>query len=211
VAELQSEVREQLERLAAVLERVADPGNLEDLDLEEQVRHLAADAISTARRAAYQAHSETRRSTAPVPYATVVAQNVRRFRGGLALTQADLARMMSRLGFDWKRITVAEVERTQSPRRLSFDELAGLAFLLEQPIASLLLSHDRQQVQLEPGWVLTADQLKRLLVGGGYGAVDEWLGDEELPAVFGLAPETWPEDQDPEPAARELGTRRRDR
>jgi hypothetical protein len=193
VAELPPEVQEELVRLAAVLERVADPANLEELDLEDQFKALAADAFSSANRAAYKAHAEAQRAL-PVPYATLVAQNVRRSRGGLALTQTDLAHMMSRLGFDWKRITVAEVERTQSPRRLSFDELAGLAFLLGQPIASLLLSHAGQQVQLEPGLVLTADQL-HALVAGRDGRVNEWLDDEELRATFGYVPETEPAEE----------------
>ena len=52
-------------------------------------------------------------------------------------TQAQLATTITRLGFDFKRVTIAEVER--GGRRISLEELLAFAALFGQPVAMLLL------------------------------------------------------------------------
>ncbi len=70
-------------------------------------------------------------------YADVVAKNVRAGRARAGLEQEPLAARMRALGFDaWRRQTVAAVEK--GTRRLTADEIFGLALALETRMSSLV-------------------------------------------------------------------------
>src|SRR5579875_751710 len=72
-----------------------------------------------------------------VPYADVLAKNVRAARARRGLEQEPLAVRMRALGFSaWRRQTVASVEK--NTRRLTAEEVFGLAFALETSVISLL-------------------------------------------------------------------------
>jgi transcriptional regulator with XRE-family HTH domain len=65
-----------------------------------------------------------------------VVRRLRWFRRNTRTTQQQVATAMRRLGFEWDRITVVEVEAGR--RDLRVDELAALAELWDEPIANLL-------------------------------------------------------------------------
>jgi len=66
----------------------------------------------------------------------IVARNVRAYRALQGLHQAELARLLTRLGHGWVAGTVSEVER--NGRSVTVDELAGLAAALRTSVAALL-------------------------------------------------------------------------
>jgi transcriptional regulator with XRE-family HTH domain len=105
-------------------------------------------------------------------YAELIAENLRNLRDDARWTQGQLANAMTRVGFDWKRITVAEVEG--GTRRVSLEELCGLAALFAVPVLSMLLPATD-----ESGWVEINDsidvrpQILRELVLGRGGGVGE--------------------------------------
>jgi len=65
-----------------------------------------------------------------------VADNVRGFRQLRGIDQATLARRMEGLGYDWRQVTVSEIENDQ--RNVTVAELLGLALALETSIEQLL-------------------------------------------------------------------------
>lgn len=92
-----------------------------------------------------------------------VGVNVRRLRGRAAWTQDQLAQTMSGLGFDWKRVTVAEVER--GARRTSLEELLGLAEILSESVALLMSPTDGGNVEMPAQRVMGADAARKLVTG----------------------------------------------
>jgi transcriptional regulator with XRE-family HTH domain len=86
-----------------------------------------------------------------VDFQMVIATHIRRRRLEAELTQAELAQKMRDRGFDWKRITVAEIEAgADKPggRKVSYEELYALAELFEAPMALLLLPPDGDAVAI---------------------------------------------------------------
>lgn len=75
-------------------------------------------------------------SATSVTITAVIARSVKQMRQQCGRTQAQLADDMSRLGFDWKRITVAETE--SGKRRPSWEELVGLCALFGTPLPKVL-------------------------------------------------------------------------
>src|SRR4051812_30690009 len=110
-----------LSQLGALAERAtsADPDVLEDV----------GPALDAFRRAVVAAVPRQPEEHDPWIGASTIHQvvggNVRRLREEAELTQARVAEAMSRLGFDWKRITVTQVEA--ATRRLSLEESICLA------------------------------------------------------------------------------------
>jgi transcriptional regulator with XRE-family HTH domain len=96
-----------------------------------------------------------------------IANHLRDLRVQSGWTQADLAEAMSRLGFDWKRITVAEAERTQNTRRVSLEEMLALAALFGVPMIELLLPSSGSVVELSDELDAPAEQLRALMLGAG--------------------------------------------
>jgi transcriptional regulator with XRE-family HTH domain len=78
------------------------------------------------------------------PLQDVVARNLRKFRGEGDLSQEQLADAMRGLGFDWTRVTVSQSENTEGgrTRRLSIEELVGLAEILNVPVVVLISGGD---------------------------------------------------------------------
>jgi transcriptional regulator with XRE-family HTH domain len=86
------------------------------------------------------------RNVPPTPYADVLAANIRAARSRKGLQQEPLAARMQDLGFSaWLRQTVANVEKGR--RRVTAEEIFGLAVALETTIAALMTASDPD------GWV----------------------------------------------------------
>ena len=98
-----------------------------------------------------------------VDYAQILADNIDRARDASGFTQAAVAECMARVGFPWKRITVAEVER--GVRRVSLDELVGLAAIFGKPIVEFLLPQGDVDYRLPSGRTLPAWMLLELVLG----------------------------------------------
>jgi transcriptional regulator with XRE-family HTH domain len=74
----------------------------------------------------------------PRPISEVLVENIRGLRDEMNWTQADLADSMSRYGFNWTSITVAEIEGKRK-RRVSLEELFGLTIVFDTALAHFLL------------------------------------------------------------------------
>ena len=75
---------------------------------------------------------------------------------------------MVSLGFDWKRITYAEVEA--STRRVTFEELLGLAVLFAVPVVKLLIPAGDPKITTLLSWEtgdMTASMVRELFIGDG--------------------------------------------
>jgi len=101
----------------------------------------------------------------PLDMGGVVAWNVRALRLQAGWTQVQVAEAMAHAGFDWKRITVAEVEA--GSRRVQLDEMLALAALYGVPVVSLLLPDEDVAVVMRDGRYLAADVVQELVVGAG--------------------------------------------
>jgi 8-oxo-dGTP diphosphatase len=121
-----------------------------------------------------------------VTYADVLAKNVRAARARIGLDQEPLAARMRALGYSaWRRQTVANVEKCQ--RRLTADELLGLALALETAIPALVgPGPDDRRITLPSGHALAASSIARLALRINDGSVI-WHGD--LPEVRIAQPE----------------------
>jgi transcriptional regulator with XRE-family HTH domain len=91
-----------------------------------------------------------------------VARNVAAERTRRRMEQKDLAVGMARLGHDWKQPTVADVEGGR--RRISLDELVGLALVLNRTIPELLRPSENVDVGI-PGFPMSPAVLDLLLRG----------------------------------------------
>ena len=131
---------------------------------------LAADAFNTAQEKAF--------AMAPEPptdeddmwnrhmvtsFGDIVGSNLKAVRGESGWTQEKLAEAMTNAGFDWKRVTCAEVEA--DTRRISMEELLTVAALFAVPAIELMLPKD---VELElPYAGLRTSQVQELMLGRG--------------------------------------------
>lgn len=122
----------------------------------------------------------------PIDLGAVVAYNVRALRGEADWSQAALAEAMTRVGFDWKRITVAEVESAR--RKVQLDEMLAIAALYGVPLVELLLPDDQQPVAWVDGHALPAHTVVELVIGYG-GEVGDG-GPGWLPAVLASGGQT---------------------
>ena len=87
----------------------------------------------------------------PIAYAAVLVRNIRAARSRAGLDQADVVTRMRELGFDtWHRQTMGKVERSE--RRVTAEEIIGLALALETTVPRLLepLTED-EWVQIPSG------------------------------------------------------------
>jgi transcriptional regulator with XRE-family HTH domain len=77
------------------------------------------------------------RSLRPVPYASLLASNLRAARAAANLSQSDVGERMRALGFTaWLRSTVSLAE--QGKRRVIAEELFGLALVCETSMLRLV-------------------------------------------------------------------------
>jgi transcriptional regulator with XRE-family HTH domain len=95
---------------------------------------------------------------------STVAKNIAALREEAGWTQAQLAEAVTELGFDWKRVTVAEVEGAD--RRVSLEELLGLSALYAVPMFSMLVPSPTHSVDI----VFQSahpDDVRELMLGPG--------------------------------------------
>lgn len=112
--------------------------------------------------------------TEPLDFGATIARNLREIRLQTGWTQASLATAMERLGFGWKRATVAEVEG--GSRRVSLEELLALAVLYAVPMVELLLPIESEPIRWTAGSQLSSTQIRDLL----YGVDDGPDGEQRL-------------------------------
>ena len=99
-------------------------------------------------------------------YDQIIAENVRALRDEANLTQVQVAEAMSRLGFDWKRVTVTLIETLG--RRISLEETCALAALFAVPVLELLWPRDDVHLELfDDGPQIDPETLRAVLVGRG--------------------------------------------
>jgi transcriptional regulator with XRE-family HTH domain len=108
-------------------------------------------------------------------YGQMLARNVRGARGRLGIEQEPVARRMRALGFDkWRRQTVAATEKNE--RRLTAEEVIGLALALETSLFKLVYPDEYEWFNLPSGVPLSPDVLAQLFVFGSPQGLS-WDGD----------------------------------
>lgn len=102
----------------------------------------------------------------PTTPGAILADNIAAARVRRRLQQQDLADRMRALGWKWVRQTVGEVEKNK--RRVTPDELVGLAASLETTVQYLMSPQLFDgPVELPSGVSLTAGQVRSLIFGFG--------------------------------------------
>lgn len=102
--------------------------------------------------------------TTPTTPGAILAGNIAAARVRRRLQQQDLADRMRALGWKWVRQTVGEVEKNN--RRVTPDELVGLAASLETTVQYLMSPQLFDgPVELPAGVSLTAGQVRSLIFG----------------------------------------------
>lgn len=153
-------------RLAKALRELrdlwTDEGDVDEALLDESMVAINRMILELAR-----GRIELRREAMPPKTLTVaqaIGANLRAIRNesGETATQAYVAECMQRLGFDWKRITVAEVE--SGKRRLSWEEAVGISILFATSVVELA-GYPRGDVVLTDTTQLTAGQYWQLMAG----------------------------------------------
>lgn len=132
--------------------------------------HEVADAVDRAYEAVYdaaRAAGEARRGDRSkiierlVSFGDIIADHLRSRRAWAGWTQTQLAQAMARLGFDWKRQTVAEVEL--GTRRVSLEELLGMAALFSESLPSLIRPGDGDRLRFPDDRALDPRDVRALL------------------------------------------------
>jgi transcriptional regulator with XRE-family HTH domain len=186
----QSEFQQYMEHIADALSAVAESHDDERLGMLQQT-------FDEARRAAWNKAPRTNADAWERPlsdsFGRIIGENIKALRNEAGWSQERLARAMETAGYIWKRITCAEVEA--STRRVSLEELVGLAALFGVPLIELLLPREHVGVDLPERDLSRRDTLE-LLLGRegklGEGGVDWGAPLEALPAVAERpAPDLW--------------------
>lgn len=127
-----------------------------------------------------------------VSYAEVLAKNMRAARARLGLEQEPLAARMRALGFSaWRRQTVASAEK--NTRRLTAEEVLGLAVALETRITALLEPvQSDDPIALPSGAEMRFETMHELIWGGSIHGV-QWNDDVPSFPTEGPPP-GWPLD-----------------
>lgn len=139
----------------------------------EDQRDALYRALDGAVRAAAARHSSplagmSHWTTFEASFSEVIGENLKAIREESGWTQAGVAEVMVSLGFDWKRITYAEVEACT--RRVTFEELLGLAVLFAVPVLELLIPTEAPDNTTVLAWEtgdLSASMVKELFIGHG--------------------------------------------
>ena len=106
-------------------------------------------------------------------YKEIVGRNISGSRGRLQLSQTIIAARMRHLGFEyWQQQTVAVTEKGK--RRLTIEEVFGLAVALECTLPALLLPISPGSLELPAGsgQALDDNAITGLIYGGPRPAVD---------------------------------------
>lgn len=134
-----------------LLQAQIDPG----LNVEVEVGRLVKSAVR--RVADLQRQATGAEPAEPMRMSEAVGRTVKRLRNAADMKQEALGQAMVRLGFDWNRQTVVEVERAR--RRLTHEELVAMAALFSVPVAELLLVDIGEAVQLNDHTIVDAEEL----------------------------------------------------
>lgn len=150
--------------------------------------------------------SKTKRADRPriariADFTSVIAERIREHRLKEGMTQASLAVALTRAGFDWKRITVAEVEaaasvnpdRRSGARRVTLEELLALAAIFRVPMVELMLpSPGREYLAWQQDRSLEASDVSELMLGRdgriGVGGTTWAVADRVLGVRVDVAP-----------------------
>jgi transcriptional regulator with XRE-family HTH domain len=156
-----AEIRRAVARMQAALTAMArgeEPDEHPQDVLEEVVATIDADAFDPF--------------TLAIGPDTITSRRMRelRLQSGASpnapLRQEDLAEAMSQVGCDWRRGTVTETEKER--RRLSLDELLGLALVFGVPVVELLSPAPGEVIEIgDGGPQLGWRQVRELLIGRG--------------------------------------------
>ena len=173
---LPREVRERLdttvEEIRTALGRVVE-GDMPETDT---VRLALDETFNAAYRAGEDKRADRPRIARTVGFSTIIAERIREHRLASGMTQAELAAAMTRAGFDWKRVMVAEVEagasvnldRRSDARRVSLEELLALAAIFRAPMVGFLLPvPGREYLAWQQGRSLDASDVSELALGRG--------------------------------------------
>lgn len=156
-----------VQELAGVLEAVA-AGNADYKALDRALQDVKGATLEERSRR-WRAQLEESGGPTILSFGDVAARNLKRLRTEAGRTQAELAEDMNRIGFrQWSRVTVAEAESTK--RKLSLEELLGLAALFDRPVVGLLtepLAAD-EELALNDLRTVDAEVAQFLLVGNHY-------------------------------------------
>lgn len=116
---------------------------------------------------------------APTTYATVLAKNIRAARSRADISQEALATRMRALGYkEWLYQTVGKVERGN--RRVTGEEIRGLAWCLETSIAALVKpTQDDKFIEFPSGATIDVVSDRRSADGVNDGAV-RWSGNDPV-------------------------------
>jgi len=111
---------------------------------------------------------------APTTYVDVLVRNIRAARSRLGLDQADVVARMRALGYEtWYRQTMGKVERAE--RRVSAEEILGLAAALETTVARLMTPlWEDKWIELPSGESLRVGAVVTLVTG-------ELAADDSIP------------------------------
>ena len=113
-------------------------------------------------------------------YGEEIAANVRAERVRAGLKQADCAHRMQALGFEWHTQTVSNVER--GGRRLTAEEILGLALALEVPMSRLMRPDGHSEfVRLPAGQEIRTMTVVRSVLFHLNDESVRWDGDKPVP------------------------------
>jgi transcriptional regulator with XRE-family HTH domain len=131
---------------------------------------VAADAFNVALNTAtkYGARNRPKVSGFLKPnlaeFGDIVGARLKSLRTEVGWTQERFAQTMTQCGWQWSRVTTAEVE--SSDRRLSMEELFTVAALFSVPAIELMLPDQKQALDLQHA-ALDTDEVRELLLGRG--------------------------------------------
>jgi len=110
-------------------------------------------------------------------YGAVLARNIRAARSRLDINQESLAARMRALGYSaWLRQTVSDTERRR--RRITVEEVFGLAWALETSIGSLMRpAGEDLAVTLPSGALIGATSVSEMVGRGVNNGAVKWAGD----------------------------------
>lgn len=162
-----------VDQLATTLWRITEGDFPEGL---EEANARLEEALSAAYRLGEAKATDRPMMARTADFATIVAERIKEHRLTAEMTQSALADAMTRAGFDWKRITVAEVEagtsgkpeRRSSARRVALEELMALAAIFRVPMVSLLLPDpEKEYLAWTRSRSLSASDVEELVLGRG--------------------------------------------
>ena len=97
-------------------------------------------------------------------FGDIVGARLKVLRTEAGWTQERFAQAMTECGWQWTRVTTAEVE--SNDRRLTMEELFTVAGLFSVPAVELMLPSEKQALDL-PNASLDPDDVRELLIGRG--------------------------------------------